>query len=176
MDIRGYLTSLFNLRFNNVKNETKERKAYLHIVYKSFLLYFVHRNRGRRTIQSNLIKLLTSSVSQRKVPDGRPGMSYVSAPSGISGLSSESTLPSPLLFFCRVLLLFLSFFFSLPYLHILLPFFSVTICFGMAPVQRLGEVSWSVVCAACCHMTLVFAVMHLYNNFYCFCPFLFNTF
>ena len=33
----------------------------------------------------------------------------------------------------------------------------------MAPVLRLGEDSWSVVCAACCHMTLVFAVMHLYN-------------
>ena len=33
----------------------------------------------------------------------------------------------------------------------------------MAPVQQLGEVSWSVVCAACCPMALVFAVMHLYN-------------
>ena len=36
----------------------------------------------------------------------------------------------------------------------------------MAPGQQLGEVSWSVVCAACCHMALVFAVMHLYNFFY----------
>ena len=35
--------------------------------------------------------------------------------------------------------------------------------FCMAPVEQLGEDSWSVVCAACCHMTLVFAVMHLYN-------------
>ena len=35
----------------------------------------------------------------------------------------------------------------------------------MAPVEQLGEDSWSVVCAACCHMTLVFAVMHLYNIF-----------
>ena len=33
----------------------------------------------------------------------------------------------------------------------------------MAPVQQSGEDSWSVVCAACCHMTLVFAVMHFYN-------------
>ena len=33
----------------------------------------------------------------------------------------------------------------------------------MAPVQQLGEVSWSVVCAARCHMTLVFTVMHLYS-------------
>ena len=31
----------------------------------------------------------------------------------------------------------------------------------MAPVQQLGEVSWLVVCAACCHMTLVFAIMRL---------------
>ena len=31
----------------------------------------------------------------------------------------------------------------------------------MAPVQRLGEDRWSVVCAACYHMTLVFAVMQL---------------
>ena len=35
--------------------------------------------------------------------------------------------------------------------------------FCMAPVQQLGEDSRSVVCAACCHMTLIFAVMHLYN-------------
>ena len=34
----------------------------------------------------------------------------------------------------------------------------------MAPVWHLAsEVSWSVVCAACCRMALVFAVMHLYN-------------
>ena len=34
----------------------------------------------------------------------------------------------------------------------------------MAPVQLLGEVSWSVVCAACCYMALVFAVMQLYKK------------
>ena len=33
----------------------------------------------------------------------------------------------------------------------------------MTPVYKLGEVSWSVVRAACCHMALVFAVMHLCN-------------
>ena len=32
----------------------------------------------------------------------------------------------------------------------------------MAPVQQLGEVSWSVIYAACCHMALVFAVMHFF--------------
>ncbi|WP_419650335.1 hypothetical protein, partial [Thiolapillus sp.] len=35
--------------------------------------------------------------------------------------------------------------------------------FCMAPIQQLGEVSWYVMCAACCHMALVFAVMHLYE-------------
>ena len=33
----------------------------------------------------------------------------------------------------------------------------------MAPVWRLGEDDWSVVCAACCRVTLVFAVVHLCN-------------
>ena len=32
----------------------------------------------------------------------------------------------------------------------------------MAVVEQLGDDSWSVVCAACCHMALVFAIMHLY--------------
>ena len=41
-------------------------------------------------------------------PEGRPGMSDVSPLSGISGLSFDSTLLYPLLFFCLVLLLFLS--------------------------------------------------------------------
>ena len=29
----------------------------------------------------------------------------------------------------------------------------------MALVERLGGVSWEVVCAACCHVALVFAIM-----------------
>jgi len=33
-----------------------------------------------------------------------------------------------------------------------------------------------VVCAACCHMALVFAIMHLQKYVYCFCPFLFIFF
>ena len=40
-------------------------------------------------------------------PEGRPGMSNVSPLAGISGLSFYSTLQSPLLFFCLVLLPFL---------------------------------------------------------------------
>ena len=42
-------------------------------------------------------------------PEGRPRMSDVSPLSGISGLSFDSTLLSPLLFFCLVLLPFLSY-------------------------------------------------------------------
>ena len=42
-------------------------------------------------------------------PKGRPGMSDVSPLSGISGLSFDSTLLSPVLFFCLVLLPFLSY-------------------------------------------------------------------
>ncbi len=48
------------------------------------------------------------SVSVRS-PEGRPGMSDVSPLSGISGLSFDSTLLSPVLFFCLVLLPFLSY-------------------------------------------------------------------
>ena len=45
-------------------------------------------------------------------PEGRPGMSVVSPLSEISGLSFDSTLLSPLLFFCRDLLLSQSYQFS----------------------------------------------------------------
>ena len=50
------------------------------------------------------------------LPKGRPGMSDVSILSGISGLSTDSSLPSPVLMFCLLPLLFwssLSFFFFL---------------------------------------------------------------
>ena len=33
----------------------------------------------------------------------------------------------------------------------------------MALVEQLGDDGWQVVCAACCRMALVFAIMHLYN-------------
>ena len=41
-------------------------------------------------------------------PEGRPGMSDVFPLSGISGLSFDLTLLSPLFFYCLVLLIFLS--------------------------------------------------------------------
>ena len=72
------------------------------------------------------------------------------------------------------MLLFLSHLFSvrwsilLNFFQKILQYFSLRnrLFFCKAPVSQLGEVSWSVVCAACCHMALVFAVMHLYNNFF----------
>ena len=35
----------------------------------------------------------------------------------------------------------------------------------MILVEQLGDDSWLVVCAACCHMALVFAILHLYDIF-----------
>ena len=35
----------------------------------------------------------------------------------------------------------------------------------MALDEQLGDDSWQVVCAACCRMALVFAIMHLYDFF-----------
>ena len=79
-------------------------------------------------------------------------------------ISSLVLLPSP------VTLSVLSFSacwpFLLSFFQKILQYFSlIDRLFCMAPVQRLREDSWSVVCAACCHMTLVFAIMHLYNIF-----------
>ena len=60
--------------------------------------------------------------------------------------------------------------------------------FRMALVEQLEDDSWYLVggiCLlfvrprACCHIALVFAIMHLYNIFlilYCVCPFLFLYF
>ena len=50
-----------------------------------------------------------TGLVSNKSPEGRQGMSDVSPMSGISGLSFDSTLLSPLLFFCLVLLPFLSY-------------------------------------------------------------------
>ena len=98
-------------------------------------------------------------------------MSNIFPVSGISGLSFWFYFTISLLFLYLVLLLFLSFFCLLAhspeYFKEILQYFSFTDrLFCMAPDWQLGEVSWSVVRAACCLMTLVFAVMH-------FCSFLF---
>ena len=39
----------------------------------------------------------------------------------------------------------------------------------MALVEQLRDDSWSVVCAVCCRMALVFAIMHLYNIYFILC-------
>ena len=74
------------------------------IEYKLLLLAFKSVNNEGLSCLSNLLKFYIPSP-----PKGRPGMSDVSPLSGISGLSFDSTLLSPLLFFCLVLLPFLSY-------------------------------------------------------------------
>ena len=54
-----------------------------------------------------------------RLPESRPGVSYVFLLSGVSRLSFVSTLLSPFLFFCWVLLLFLSYLFSACWLILL---------------------------------------------------------
>ena len=60
-------------------------------------------------VQCSLPLLATLPFPHLSPPEGRLGMSDVSPLSGISGLSFDSTLLSPLLFFCLVLLPFLSY-------------------------------------------------------------------
>ena len=105
-------------------------------------------------------------------PPRRPGMSHVSPLSGISGLSFDSTLVSLLLFFCQIPLLCLCYLFAACWPIFLIFFFFTkkflsVFCleigfFWMAPIYQLGEVSWSVVCAACCLKALGFAVMQIF--------------
>ena len=94
-----------------------------------------------------------------------------------SSLKSHGCLLIPLsyllsCFFCLVLLLFLSCHFSANgsfswlFSKKLKYFLLKVLLFCMALVEQLGDDSWSVVCAACCHMALVFAIMHLYNSFF----------
>ena len=64
-------------------------------------------DRNAPRIQLQTFKFI--SLSLFFPPEGKPGMSDVSSLSGISGLSFDSTLLSPLLFFWLVLLLFLSY-------------------------------------------------------------------
>ena len=81
-----------------------------------------------------------------------------------------SLFQSPLRFFCLVVLfLFLS-------CHEILQLFSLREgCFCVALVEWLGDDSCLVVCAACCHMALVFVFMHFNSlkKIYILCPFLF---
>ena len=122
-----------------------------------------------------LIFLFAWSVElhQQKSPEGRPGMYDVPPLSEISGLSFDSSFLSPLSFFCQVLLLSLSCHFSANGPTFFSPDNSlIFVCyelgfFCMALVEQLGDDSWKVLCAACCHVVLVFSVMHLFNISYC---------
>ena len=71
-----------------------------------FFCIFESRFYSSLLMFSQLLYLLSLPVA---APEGRPGMSDVSPLSGISGLSFDSTLLSPRLFFCLVLLPFLSY-------------------------------------------------------------------
>ena len=62
-------------------------------------------------LSATVIIIISYYDSTNIAPEGRPGMSDVSPLSGISGLSFDSTLLSLLLFFCLVLLPFLSYLF-----------------------------------------------------------------
>ena len=110
-------------------------------------------------------------------PEGRPGMSDVSPLSGISGLSVDSTLLSPLLFFCLVLLLFLFYLFFLclqvhsPKLFFrkILIYFSLgdRLFYGSSLAARRSKlVGGMSSMLPCCHVALVFAVIHLYTSFF----------
>ena len=118
----------------------------------------------------------TKTLSKRHVVDLKTFFVITSShPTLHFTISSLVLLPSP------VTLSVLSFSacwpFLLDFFQKILQYFSLRErLFCVAPVQQLGEVSRLVVCAACCHMTLVFAVMHICNIlifFYCFCLFLF---
>ena len=97
-------------------------------------------------------------------PKRRPGVS------GISGLSFDSPFLSPLLLFSAQSSCSFSFVIFLLMVHS--PDFSPRKLsrrfFCMALVEQLGDDSLQVVCAAYCHMALVFALIHLYNIFFIF--------
>ena len=125
---------------------------------------------------------LVPLVCSLRYPEGGRGSLMSSPLSWISGLSFGSILLSPLLIFCLLPLLFLSCILS-AYWPIrltfppkkILQYFSLRYwLFGVAIVWWLGDDSWSVVCAACCHVAQVFTTMRLYNIFswfHCFCSF-----
>ena len=58
---------------------------------------------GHAAVRKNFFLFLSSIFSSPLTTEGRPGMSDVSPLSGISGLSFDSTLLSPVLFFLVLL-------------------------------------------------------------------------
>ena len=94
--------------------------------------------------------------------------------SRVSGLSSDSRFLSPILFFCLVILLFLSCHFSAngPFSFFspkTLKYFSLRVrLFCMALVEQLGDDGRWYVQLAAIYMALVFAIMHIYTNLFLF--------
>ena len=147
------------------------------------LFAFVTVNGTRCLKQNKTVKchswpncIAASSAWLLECPEGRPGMSDVSP-----CLESQGCHLIPLYYllscssswsyysFCLIFLFFLPACpFSWTFSRKFFQYFSLRDrLFCMAPVQQLGEVSWSVVCA----------VMHLcFFKFYCFCPFFLNTY
>ena len=80
--------------------------------YSTVELYylFVHRNLpiGLFMLRHWINITEKHSTFQQSIPEGQLGMSDVTPPSGISGLSLDSPFLSPHLFYCLILLLFVS--------------------------------------------------------------------
>ena len=107
-------------------------------------------------------------------------MSAVGLLSGISGLSLDSPFLSLLSSFCLVLLVFLSFFFPAncqfsclflflffcflfvfslqTILHVLLS--DKLFCVALVKQVQVQIDGWWYVCAVCCHMALIFVIIH----------------
>ena len=82
-------------------------------------------------------------------------MSDVSLLPAISGLSFDSTLLTPLLFFCIHLLLFLSCL-SAAYRPILLIFFKKNLPFVCLFRSQIGFLMWLLFCTGICHNVFPF--------------------
>ena len=83
----------------------------LTLISSCFIYPFTMRVTGAPQMISQPVSSIFPCSALPSAPTGRPGMSDVSHLSGISGLSFDSTLLSPVLFFCLVLLPFLSYLF-----------------------------------------------------------------
>ena len=105
------------LRFQAVIEQTLDRLSFRKSYWKRWTILPTGRNNVEKLSNSVFIAscqkncqivVSTRQLCQHTAPEGSPGMSDVSPLSGISGLSVDPTLLSPVLFFCLVLLSFLS--------------------------------------------------------------------
>ena len=116
-------------------------------------------------------------------PEGKSGMSDVSPLSGISGLSFDSTLLSPVLFFCLVLFLFLTYLLSacwsilLNFFQKILPrFFIKTKAFLYGPCSaargsKLGSGMYNMLpygTGICCYAFIYIFFIAPVHSFFCY--------